>query len=103
VRDVQRGAEQRFRTVLEKKNYAVEDTRAGRDFVAAYVEFMHCVERVYDATAAHATEGALGSGQHGVPGHEHQTAEPWQTTTPTLSHPAGRLPDLHSDVHPGVR
>jgi hypothetical protein len=70
ARDMQRGVEQRFRTVMEKKSYAVEDARAGRDFVAAYVEFIHYVERVYNASAA-STEGAPASGEHGDARHEH--------------------------------
>lgn len=44
-----------FHAVMEKKAFAAKDVEAGRAFVKAYVEYMHVVERLYEATktAAH--------------------------------------------------
>jgi hypothetical protein len=49
------GLHAQFHSVIEKKKFAATDVEAGRDFVKAYVEYVHFVERVYEATktAAH--------------------------------------------------
>jgi uncharacterized protein DUF6448 len=39
----------RFHQVLEKKNFAVDDLEAGRQYVEAYVAFIHHVERLHEA------------------------------------------------------
>jgi len=57
TRQVAQGIRQRFATTLERKKHAQESVAAGREFVAAYVEFVHYVERLHaDATgpAGHA-------------------------------------------------
>ncbi len=54
-----KGIRERFVHVKEKKKHAEESIEAGREFVAAYVEFTHYVERLHiDATAP------FGSGHH---------------------------------------
>lgn len=45
------GLEKRFRTAAAKKNFDKGDVAAGREFVKAYVEWMHYVEGVYQAAA----------------------------------------------------
>jgi len=62
---VQDGIKMRFKEVMAKKNYKKEDVAAGRNYVKAYVEFVHYVERVYDDA-----KGAAGEE------HEHHAAEP---------------------------
>ncbi len=64
------GIRQRFTTALEKKKHAAHSVNAGREFVQAYVEFVHYVERLHDA--------AQGAGGHHpqaessvAPGHKH--------------------------------
>lgn len=52
-----------FIEVKEKKNFKAEDVEAGREFVKAYVTFIHYVERVYLAAQPPAV------------GHEHGTPE----------------------------
>jgi hypothetical protein len=47
---VEAGLQQRFNNVVAKKGYSTEDTAAGREYVKAYVDFVHYVERVYRAT-----------------------------------------------------
>ncbi len=49
---VAHGIRERFAHAAEAKNKAESSVEAGRQFVAAYVEFVHFVERLYlDATA----------------------------------------------------
>lgn len=38
--------------LLPKKNYDVNDVAAGREYVKAYVEYIHFVERLHEATTA---------------------------------------------------
>jgi len=44
--DVESGIRKRFEEVLEKKRHKDESVEAGREFVAAYVEFVHYVEHL---------------------------------------------------------
>jgi Family of unknown function (DUF6448) len=45
-----------FNEALTKKKFASDDLTAGREFVKAYVEYIHCVEALYE-TATHPTHG----------------------------------------------
>lgn len=62
------GLRERFDAVASHRNFAPTDVEAGRAFVAAYVDYVHFVERVYDAA------GAAGHA-HGVEQHS-PAAEP---------------------------
>lgn len=42
----------RFSDVIEKKNYKEADVEAGREYVKAYVSFLHYTEEVYRAIGA---------------------------------------------------
>jgi hypothetical protein len=44
----------RFDEVLAARSYAPDDVAKGRDYVRAYVEFVHYVERLYDAAVTSA-------------------------------------------------
>jgi hypothetical protein len=63
------GIQERYARALETKRHAEDSVAAGREFVEAYVEFTHYVERLHlDATsqsAAHAESAAPGARQHG--------------------------------------
>ncbi len=53
TQDAAEGVRQRFRRALDLKRRAEESVAAGREFVAAYVEYVHYVERLHqDATGA---------------------------------------------------
>ena len=57
--DMSKGIRERFARAQETKKHADENVEAGREFVEAYVEFTHYVERLHlDATGklAHHTE-----------------------------------------------
>ncbi len=45
--DVAAGIHHRFHHALEKKKHAAESVEAGRQYVEAYVEFVHYVERLH--------------------------------------------------------
>lgn len=47
---VQAGVREHFQQALAKKGFPADRVAAGREYVQAYVEFIHYVERVYDAT-----------------------------------------------------
>ena len=53
---VNTGVEERFQEARSRKEYASGDIAAGREYVKAYVEFIHYVERLYEA-ATTAVEG----------------------------------------------
>jgi len=68
---VEAGIRQRFTQAAEKKKHADQSVEAGREFVAAYVEFIHYVERLHvdAATSAGHHEHAEPSAEK--PLHEH--------------------------------
>lgn len=51
-----KGLQENFRNALESTNFKTQDIEAGRAHVKAYVEFVHYVERLYEA----ATEAVSG-------------------------------------------
>jgi hypothetical protein len=71
TRLVTEGIRHRFAETLEKKKHAEDSVAAGREFVNAYVEFTHYVERLHaDATRAAAHhETAPPAAEHVT--HEH--------------------------------
>lgn len=38
-----------YKEVMDKKNYDVNNVKAGREYVEAYVEYIHFVERIYQS------------------------------------------------------
>jgi hypothetical protein len=65
---VSAGVRERFAHALEKKKHADESVTAGREFVEAYVEYVHYVERLFlDAerpAGDHESEGTETEGGH---------------------------------------
>jgi len=55
---VSEGITKRFRELMEKKKDMGKSVEAGRAYVAAYVTFIHYVERLYGDAAATAEHGA---------------------------------------------
>ena len=65
------GIKKRFNETIERKKHAAHSVDAGRDFVAAYVDFTHYVERLHndaiartDPHASHASDGMKTGHQH---------------------------------------
>ena len=52
--ETRKGVVERFELALKARNYATTDVEAGREYVHAYVEFIHYVERAYEAATQHA-------------------------------------------------
>lgn len=48
--DVHKGLNQYFQSVVNKKDYNPDDVSAGREFIEAYVVFVHYVEGIYEST-----------------------------------------------------
>ena len=55
---VAKGIRQRFQKTLERKKHSEDSVPAGREFVEAYVEFTHYVERIHLDVAGQAAHGA---------------------------------------------
>jgi hypothetical protein len=67
------GLRERYQRVAEAKKHAGESVEAGRRYVAAYVEFVHYAERLYDDAARSAghDHGAAGAETGPAPAHDH--------------------------------
>jgi len=63
------GIHKYYMTAIEKKVHAGESVEAGRDYVQAYVPYVHFVERLYDAASTPIAHGGgdIGEGKHGHP------------------------------------
>jgi len=46
---MQEGIQGQFKKVMAKKNFKKDDVEAGREYIEAYVIFIHYVERLYEA------------------------------------------------------
>ena len=59
---IQEDVREQFNGVMARKNYSKDDVAAGRDYVRAYVEYVHYIERLYEAAKnpaeGHYIEGA---------------------------------------------
>jgi hypothetical protein len=60
------GIRKRFAEASEKRKHADQNVEAGREYVAAYVEYVHFVERLHETatTSAHHEESAEPAPQH---------------------------------------
>lgn len=70
------GVRKHFAKVMAKKKFNKDDVDAGREFVEAYVEFVHCVEGHYEASSHGAAACGHGAA-HTQPtqaAHEHAAA-----------------------------
>jgi hypothetical protein len=46
---VQKGIREKFNHLIAKQEFGQDDVSAGREYVTGYVEFVHYVERIYEA------------------------------------------------------
>lgn len=53
---VQNGTREEFEKVKAKKNYNPNDVRAGREYIEAYIPYVHYVEGIYEAATAPAED-----------------------------------------------
>lgn len=52
--EVSRGVKAHFEAALARKNFDKSDVEAGREYVKAYVEYIHCVETLHTAATSRA-------------------------------------------------
>jgi hypothetical protein len=64
---VENGLHKEFEAVASKRKYNPNDVAAARSFVGAYVEYVHYVERLYDAAALPAAEHGVEQGAAAKP------------------------------------
>jgi hypothetical protein len=83
--EVQNGTHEEFKKVMEKKNYTSNDVRAGREYIEAYVSFIHYVERVYEAATAPST-GHYVEADKGKQGKEQVDAEEIKIASTNKNH-----------------
>jgi len=55
------GLKARYDEVMAKSKYKTDDVKAGREYVAAYIEFVHYVDGLYDAAEGAVPEDASGA------------------------------------------
>ena len=51
---LRQGVRRHFHAAVERKNFAVDDVKAGRRFVEAYVPYIHYVERLWQTMSGEA-------------------------------------------------
>lgn len=73
----QAGLRERFEAVARQRNFAPTDVEAGRAYVGAYVDYVHFVERVYEAAGS---AGHAHGAEHHAPAT--QPATPAKSTKP---------------------
>ena len=64
VNEMRAGLREAFGRVQAKRKYDANDVAAGREYVKAYVEYLHFVERVHEATAKPAAEHSAETKSH---------------------------------------
>jgi hypothetical protein len=64
-----KGLARSFEEVLKARNYSAADVEAGRDYVRAYVTFIHYVERAYEA-ASQPLAGHFPDNEHALEKHD---------------------------------
>ena len=47
--EIQSGVREQFKQALAKKRFGKDDVTAGQEYIKSYVEFIHYVERIYEA------------------------------------------------------
>ena len=65
TQEVEQGIRRRFQEALEAKKHTGHDVEAGREFVRAYVEFVHYVERLAVSATTNAAHAEPGEGAAG--------------------------------------
>ncbi len=66
---IHEGLHARFQEVMKRKDFKKNDVDAGREFVEAYVPFVHYVEALYDTAAK---GGGHGHSEHAEKGSDHK-------------------------------
>lgn len=81
---MQKGLREHFERVLARKKFQGNDLAAGREYVEAYVEFVHYVERIYEASTR------LAQGHFGESEASHEETEAGSQSQSAASAEEGR-------------
>lgn len=68
---VHHGIHQKFTNAMAKKNFKSDDVEAGREYVKAYVEFIHYAERLFQVVSKSAEGHYHESEEAGMQEHQH--------------------------------
>ena len=70
---VRAGVQRHFHATMSRRHFAVDDVAAGREYVEAYVPYVHYVEQLWDTatSAAHGHYSEHGTHEHAAHEHEH--------------------------------
>jgi len=70
---VQKGVRDQFNDVMSRKTFDKNDVAAGQQYVKAYVEYIHSVERIFDAarTQAHGNHAEANHAEPVAAAHQH--------------------------------
>lgn len=68
---VMKGIKKRFSETLERKKHADESVAAGREFVEAYVDYTHYLERLYNDAAGQIAAHGKADDDKAKGGHAH--------------------------------
>lgn len=68
---IRHGIHERFANAIAKKNFKPDDVAAGRQYVKAYVEFIHYAERLFEAVSKPAQGNSHESEQVEIQEHTH--------------------------------
>ena len=75
---VKNGTQEEFEKAIAKKDFRPDDIQAGREYIEAYVPFIHYVERIYEAATA-PMEGHYIEAKQGEEGEEQVSADAAKT------------------------
>jgi len=92
------GIRERFSKAAEAKKHADSSVGAGREFVEAYVQFVHYVEGVYDLAQGHAGAHAKATESAHAPAGSHH-AEPAEATHAEPPAHGGTATGHEADTH----
>lgn len=70
---IHRGIQEQFTNAMTKKDFKKDDVAAGREYVKAYVEFIHYAERLFQAASKPADGHLHGDEQIGMQQHNHES------------------------------
>lgn len=68
---VHHGIHEQFTNAMAKKNFKQDDVAAGREYVKAYVDFIHYAERLFQAASKPAEGHFHENEQDGMQEHKH--------------------------------
>ena len=102
--ELERGVQAHFAAVLQRRDFDKNDVEAGREFVQAYVEYIHCVQALHEQASrrVHGHFRAAGEDhahpkEAQTPGHQHGAPLKTYTPAPSLKNTGERQAPAQSE------